>query len=442
MLFLLNRYGTAKGILLSILAAYLLLPSGFDINFPGIPALNKHTLTSMVLLGYLVITRQSIGYKSLKGVHKLVFLLLMISPFLTSITNQERYMFIQGLRLYDGLSQAGIGFLHFLPFLLGLAYFKTYERQIVLLRLVGVAAVFYTLPVLWEIRMSPQLHTTIYGYFPHSFLQQYRDGGFRAVVFLGHGLLVAMFLAVGFTSLFALHKARIKAWRFDNRLLLFLLMATILLQKSLGAFIFTLIVIVMVTMFSYRKIHLFSVAIAAVFLTYPVTSSMGIFPHQQLVNAAAAVSPERAQSLGFRFEHENILLEHAMKKPLFGWGSWGRNRVYDPATGADLSVTDGKWVITLGSGGWLLFLGLFYFVVMAIYLAYRSQKHLRGTEDEKNKQFLMSMHSLIVALILIDQMPNSSLQSLYWLIIGGLFGRYAEIRKETQIKKTVPVNSA
>ncbi len=441
-LFLLNRYGTAKGILLSVLAAYLLLPAAFEINFPGIPALTKDTLTSMVLLAYLIMTRQPIGYKSLKGVHKLVFLLLMISPFMTSITNQERYMFIQGLSLYDGLSQAGVGFLNFLPFLLGLAYFKTYERQVVLLRLVGVAAVFYALPVLWEIRMSPQLHTTLYGYFPHSFIQQYREGGFRAVVFLGHGLIVAMFLAVGFASLFAVHKAKIRAWRFDNRLLLFLLMVTILLQKSFGAIIYALIVIIVVSMFSYRKTHLFSVAVAAMFLTYPVTSSMGVFPHQQLVNAAASVSPERAQSLGFRFEQENTLLEHALKKPLFGWGSWGRNRVYDPETGVDLSVTDGNWIATLGSGGWLRFIGWFYFVVMAIYLAYRSQNHLRGAEDEKNKQLLMSLHSLIVALILIDQMPNSSLQSLYWLIIGGLFGRYGEIQKESQIKKTVPVNSS
>ena len=361
---------------------------------------------------------------------------------MTSITNQERYMFIQGLSLYDGLSQAGVGFLNFLPFLLGLAYFKTYERQVVLLRLVGVAAVFYALPVLWEIRMSPQLHTTLYGYFPHSFIQQYREGGFRAVVFLGHGLIVAMFLAVGFASLFAVHKAKIRAWRFDNRLLLFLLMVTILLQKSFGAIIYALIVIIVVSMFSYRKTHLFSVAVAAMFLTYPVTSSMGVFPHQQLVNAAASVSPERAQSLGFRFEQENTLLEHALKKPLFGWGSWGRNRLYDPETGVDLSVTDGNWIATLGSGGWLRFIGWFYFVVMAIYLAYRSQNHLRGAEDEKNKQLLMSLHSLIVALILIDQMPNSSLQSLYWLIIGGLFGRYGEIQKESQIKKTVPVNSS
>lgn len=436
MFFLLKRFGTAKGILLSLLIAYLFLPAGFEIDLPVIPPLNKYTLTSLVLLVYLIITNKPTGFKELRGWHKLVLMALIVSPFLTSITNQERYLFIQGLSLYDGLTQSGIEFLYFFPFLLGVAYFNTYKRQILLLRFVAIAAVLYSIPVLYEIRMSPQLHTSIYGYFPHSFLQQYRDGGFRAVVFLGHGLVVATFLAAGFACLFALQKAQLRAWRFfDNRLLLFVLFVTIVLQKSYGAIAYALIAITMISIFSPRKIHLASVGIATIFLTYPVTSSIGIFPHQEIVDTAESLSSERAQSLNFRFEHENTLLQHALKKPAFGWGSWGRNRVYDPETGADLSVTDGNWIITLGTGGWLRFITLFYFVVMAIYLAYRTQKYLRGSEDEKNKQYLMSVHSLIAALILLDQMPNSSLHPLYWLVIGALFGRYKKILREWQVNK-------
>ena len=429
MLFLLNRFGTAKGILLSLLIAYLILPAGFDIDFPLVPELNKYTLTSLVLLIYLIFTNQPTGYKELRGWHKLVFFALIMSPFLTSITNQESYHRIDGLSLYDGLSQSGIGFLGFLPFLLGLAYFNTPERQIMLLRFVAIAAVIYSLLVLYEIRMSPQLHALIYGYFPHSFLQQYRDGGFRAVVFMGHGLVVAMFLVVGFASIFALHKAKIRAWRVDNRLLLFLLFVTIFLQKSFGAMAYSLIALLMLIFFSPRKVHLVSICIATIFFTYPVTSSMGIFPHQQLVETAESLSSERAQSLSFRFEQEDVLLQHALKKPAFGWGSWGRNRVYDPETGADLSVTDGYWVIVLGTGGWLGFITLFYFVLMAIYLAYKNQKYLH----ERREQYLLAAHSLIVALILINQMPNASLHPLYWLIIGSLFSRAlssADLKKQ------------
>jgi hypothetical protein len=325
--------------------------------------------------------------------------------------------------MYDGLSLSGIEFLNFLPFLLGLAYFNTHERQIMLLRFVAMAAVLYSILVLYEIRMSPQLHATIYGYFPHSFLQQYRDGGFRAVVFLGHGLVVAMFMVVGFACVFALHKAKLRAWRVDNRLLLFVLFVTIVLQKSYGAMVYALLAVVVLSFFSPRKIHLAAIGIATIFLSYPVTSSMGIFPHQQIINIASSISAERAQSLNFRFEQEDILLQHALKKPAFGWGSWGRNRVYDPETGVDLSVTDGYWVIVLGTGGWLKFISLFYFVLMAIYLAYKCQKYLRNMDDKKKYQYPMASHSLIVALILINQMPNASLHPLYWLIIGSLFSR-------------------
>lgn len=434
MLFLLKRFGTAKGILLSLLIAYLLLPARFGLNFPGIPELNKYTLTSVVLLSYLVMTRRKIGIKSLKNWHMMTFSLLMISPFLTSLTNSEPYLFIQGLTLYDGLSRAGTDFLLFFPFLLGLAYFNTYERQVLLLRFVAIGAVLYTLPVLWEVRMSPQLHTTLYGYFPHSFAQQHRAGGFRAVVFLGHGLLVATFLAVGFTCLFALHKARVKAWRFDNKLLLFLLFATIILQKSYGAFAYALLAVITIAVLSPRKIHLLTVAIAMLFLTYPLTSSIGVFPHQQIINTAASFNTDRASSLGFRFKHETTLLQHALEKPVFGWGTWGRHRIYDPETGADLSTTDGHWIITLGTGGWLKFITLYYFIVMAIVLAYKSQKYVRGSDNENNKQYIMAVHSLVVALILVDQMPNSSLQPIYWFVVGSLFGRSLTLSNNQKLK--------
>ena len=39
-----------------------------------------------------------------------------------------------------------------------------------------------------------------------------------------------------------------------------------------------------------------------------------------------------------------------MERPVWGWGGWGRNRVFD-TSGRDVSVTDGMWVIYLGVYG-------------------------------------------------------------------------------------------
>ena len=59
---------------------------------------------------------------------------------------------------------------------------------------------------------------------------------------------------------------------------------------------------------------------------------------------------ERAHSFEYRLENENLLAEKAMERPAWGWGGWGRNRVFN-ASGRDVSVTDGMWIIYLGVYG-------------------------------------------------------------------------------------------
>src|SRR5437870_12226972 len=44
--------------------------------------------------------------------------------------------------------------------------------------------------------LNPQLHLWIYGFRQHSFAQQMRDGGYRPLVFMQHGLMVAMWMAM------------------------------------------------------------------------------------------------------------------------------------------------------------------------------------------------------------------------------------------------------
>ena len=57
------------------------------------------------------------------------------------------------------------------------------------------AGLVYVPFCLFEVKQSPQLHVIVYGYMPHDFGQQVRFGGYRPMVFLGHGLLVAFFMS-------------------------------------------------------------------------------------------------------------------------------------------------------------------------------------------------------------------------------------------------------
>src|SRR5690349_3189313 len=45
-------------------------------------------------------------------------------------------------------------------------------------------------------RLSPQLHVWLYGFHQHSFLQNERWGGYRPMVFMEHGLMVAMWMCM------------------------------------------------------------------------------------------------------------------------------------------------------------------------------------------------------------------------------------------------------
>ena len=119
-------------------------------------------------------------------------------------------------------------------------------------------------------------------------------------------------------------------------------------------------------------------------------------------------------SLDFRFRNEDVLLEHANEKPLFGWGGWGRNMVYDEK-GRNISITDGKWVIIFGKDGWFGYLATFGLLTLPVMLL-----AIRRRDD-----LTLASSALSVALVanLIDLIPNSGLTPLTWLMAGAIAGR-------------------
>ena len=61
---------------------------------------------------------------------------------------------------------------------------------------------------------------------------------------------------------------------------------------------------------------------------YPMLRTYDIVPVRHIVEAANSISPERKSRFEYRIENEDKLLAKANQKPFFGWGTWGRNRVY------------------------------------------------------------------------------------------------------------------
>jgi hypothetical protein len=179
------------------------------------------------------------------------------------------------------------------------------------------------------------------------------------------------------------------------------------------------------------------VLIAAVFggivLLYPMLRGADLVPTDSIHQAALSFNEQRAQSLKFRLDNEDMLLARANEKPLAGWGSWGRNRVYDPETGADLSVTDGIWVITIGSFGWLGYLAQFGMLTAPMILLARR----RGMALAPVTAGL----AVVAAVALIDLIPNATLTPVTWIVAGALAGQavlHTAFSAETTTASTDP----
>jgi hypothetical protein len=130
-----------------------------------------------------------------------------------------------------------------------------------------------------------------------------------------------------------------------------------------------------------------------------------------------AISKERSTSFAVRVENEDLLLAKGNKKPAFGWGAWARNRIYDRKSGTDVSTTDGEWIIQFSTFGWLGYLSLFGLLTSSLM---RARGGVRGPVTEAS--VVLGGLSLLLAINLIDLLPNANLVPLTYLIAGSVAG--------------------
>jgi len=412
-----------------LLGGFMFLPVKTMVDLPLIPPIGKDSMPVLsAILGCWAVKGKGINYFRHKGILKLLSLSILFIPFITAELNTDRLMiggkFWPGLTHHDALSSIVNQFLFVTPFFLGLQFFKRYEDQLLMFKLLVIAGLWYSIPILYEIRMSPQIHSMVYGYFPHSFRQQARGGGFRAVVFMGHGLWVAFFMVCVLTAATVLWKVREKVSRFSPASVSYFFFVVLILCKSMASLLYGLFAFILIRKISYKMQFRAAIFIALLAIMYPTLSIMKLFPHQAITEVANTyMGEDRAQSLEFRFDNERLLVEHARKRFFFGWGGWGRNRVHDEETGADLTVTDGHWIILFGISGWLGFMAEFSMMALCIFRAKLAAK----ISKDKKQQTLLAAHALLVSLIMIDQLPNATLAPWLWLIMGVLLGRAEHI---------------
>lgn len=425
MLVLFIRLPLQKALIWSLLGAYLLLPpepAGFKV--PLISSLNKETLP-VIFVSLLALWKYGADAFRLpnSAIGKLLIAMFVAVPLFTVLTNRAPLIFLDGfyvpgLRWNDALGLCIKQILILMPFLLAYNALNSRASLRLLLSTLVIAGLAYSLLMLVEIRLSPQLNNWIYGYHQHQFSQSIRGGGFRPVVFLDHGLWLAFFSMTSTLSALALWRATPAPGR-NAYLVAFLYLAGVLiLSKSLGALMFGIVLTPLIMFFGRKTQLLIALVIALLVLAYPVLKTSHLFPQEMLVAQASKISPDRAQSLQFRFDNEDTLLARANQKPLFGWGSWGRNHLRDAADGKITSVTDGRWIIVFGVFGWVGFIAEFGLLTLPLIWLRRALK--REPDDVQSAS--VGALALILTFNVLDLLPNATLTPLTWLIAGALLG--------------------
>jgi hypothetical protein len=418
----------------SFLGAFLLLPSSVSYNLPLLPSFDRETIPTLTVLALLLVQRGTrLRLLPESGPARVLLVILVLAPFLTAITNGDRVRIgdtvLPALRPYDGAAMLNVALVGILPFLIGRSLLADPSNHREILRAFCIAGLAYSLPMLLEMRLSPQLHLWVYGFRPRSFGQMIRFEGFRPTVFLRSGLWVALFAMAALTATAALARSdreavlgRPAAAR--QRLLYagatLYLAVVLVLCRSVGALVLALAVVPAVLVLGPLMQMRAAAAMGAAVMLYPVLRSNGLVPVDFMLAQAAKLSQPTASSLRVRFENEAAMLDRALQRPWFGWGPWNRNRVFDPETGADITIADGFWVLTIGISGWAGYVVRFGLLTLPLVLLWWRSRRAEGGFPRETAAL-----GLIVGANMVYLIPNSAQSNWLWLMAGALLG-YAE----------------
>lgn len=429
-----KRLPPAQALIWTILAGYLVLPPLTAFDLPVIPSLDKSTLPNlMALVCALMIAGDRIGFVPASWLGKALILIYVLSPFGTVVTNGDPLVFdektIQGMRLYDSFAAVSYQAIALLPFFLARRYLGNPEGMKAILTALVTAGLAYSIPMLIEAVMSPQINVWVYGFFQHDFFQTIRYGGYRPVVFLPHGLWVAFFALMAMLAAFTLMR-RTTAEARPKALAVFLYLAFMLVVcRSAGPLVYALALMPLILIAPPRVQIWMAALMAVVVIAYPTLRGAHLVPIDQIIQFANGLSPERAYSLNFRIENEEILLNRAQERPWFGWGGYGRAFTHDPVTGETLNIADGAWVILMGTYGWVGYLAEFGLTALPLLLMGREALRQRGADLSP----WVAAVALILGANMVDLLPNATHIPFTWLMAGALLGeseRLARLRQD------------
>ena len=430
----------SAALLFAVVGAELLLPVGAMFQISGFPNLDRGRIAILAALAGTALFHGSRLRFEWPGWTAAVLLAPIAGALLTVRANSDPLSFgpttvLPALTIHDAVSYGAAATLdRSLPFVLALASFRTRRDLELLLRVLVATGIAYSTLALFEARFSPHLHFWVYGYLQHSWFQIMRGEGWRPIVFTPHGLQLAMFFMSTLLAAATLTRARVRLpWGLPGMAVTAYLLLVLVVCKSWAPALFGVVGLALVAFGTDRARIAASILLLALVFLYPALRAADLFPADALVSSAESLSANRAESLAFRFENEDHLLAHARERLWTGWGTFGRNRVFDRESGVVTSVTDGLWIIELGAFGVPGLVSIFALMGAPILVTALRLERVRS----RSSRILLSGLAVMVALRAVDHLPNASLTPLPFLTFGALTALAARIPRGERARARV-----
>ncbi len=402
-----------RAVIAAFLAAWLFLPMA-EYKISGLPDYTKMSATVFgVFLGEALFDPDRILRFKPRWVD-IPALIFCLSPMVTSMVNQ-----INGSGLYDGMSTALNMIVTWgLPYLIGRSYFDDLESLKELAIGIFIGGLIY-MPLCWiEMRLSPQLHLWVYGFHQHDFFQTIRFGHYRPMVFMQHGLMVAMWMCMTTLIGFWLWRSETieKIWDVPMAILVSMLFVTAILCFSTYAALLMLLGCFALLTARWFQTKWLMIALLFVPPTFIVLRGSDTVDGMAVVRWATDVfGKARGQSLETRVVAENALAKKAREAPWFGWGGWGRNRVTD-REGREY-ITDSLWIIQFGEAGLVNLAALVLMLLLPMILIIHDYRVDLWSHPMIAPSVVLGV---IGMLYMFDHLLNAMVNPIFMLAVGGV----------------------
>jgi hypothetical protein len=400
-----------KAVIYDFLVAWLFLPMS-HLPLHGFTDFNKMSAACVgTLLGSCLFDLDAVLSFRPK-IRDIPMLVWCVCPFISSYFN--------GKSTYDGLSALVYQTTSWgLPYFIGRIYFNDLKGLRELAVGIVVGGLLY-LPLVWfELRMSPQLHRIVYGYMQYEFAQATRYGGYRPMVFMQHGLAVAMWMVTSALIAFWLWRCKVvdKIMGIPMWLVCLLLLATAAWDHSVGAAALMVVGLTVLWLTGITKSSIWIVLLTLAPPTWMVVRTADLWNGRNLVQFIEHYDKRAAGSLSVRFRSERALADRALEHPIYGWTGWylyeGREVTMNRA------VPDQMWIIAFGKFGLIGLISmttalLLPVLVLAWRIPVRYWQH-PGAAPAAALAMLLTLH-------MCDMLFNAMVNPIFILCAGGVTG--------------------